>query len=79
VSNAEQMSGLLNLLLYFRIGYASHPKAETQVLRYGHVRIKGVVLKDHGHVPFSWRKVIHRLPAQQDRPLILAIQPGHDL
>jgi hypothetical protein len=66
-------------VLYFLLGYPSHPKPEAQILRYGHMRIKRVALKDHGYIPLSWRKFIHHFAIEQDRALILAIQPGHDL
>ena len=51
--------------------HSAHSKAEPEVLGHGHVRIQGVALEDHGHVPFPWGEVVHGFVVQQNVARVL--------
>jgi hypothetical protein len=59
--NAQKAGCFSYLPLYFPLGNPAHLKPEAQVLRDRHMRIKGVALKHHGHVPFARREWVNRL------------------
>jgi hypothetical protein len=43
------------------------------------MRIESVALKDHSHVPFARRKLVHNFAVKKDLALVLGIQPSDDI
>ena len=50
---------------------------EADVPGHGHVRVQGVVLEHHRHVPFAWRQVVDDLVADHQRAVGDVLEPGH--
>ncbi len=48
--DAEDVGGLLHPLVDFRFGKLAHFQSEAQVVPDVHVRVEGIILKDHGDV-----------------------------
>src|SRR5262249_18654796 len=70
------------------LGYGAYPLPDlrhwhlvnlepvSDVVKHGHVRVKGIVLKDHGNVPVSWCKIVHDPVAEVDLPAGWLLQPS---
>ena len=57
----EDLGGLLDLLFHLVLRHLPKLQRELQILSDGHVRIQGIVLKDHGDIPVLGGHVVDQL------------------
>src|SRR5690606_14751713 len=67
---------LVHARLDFALWRAVELQRERHVVRHGHVRIKGVVLEDHGNVPLLRRDIVDDPIADEDLAARDALEPG---
>ena len=72
----EHVDRLACLPLALVLRNAAHPEGEGDVLEHVQVRVEGVVLEDHRHVPVAGRDVVDDLVVEADRSRRDLLQAG---
>jgi hypothetical protein len=65
-----------HFLLALASGQTRQLEREGDVLEHGHVRVEGVVLKDHGDVPLARVEVVDHVFADADLASSDVLEPG---
>ena len=73
VQNARR---LVHALGDLGLAELTHAQGKGDVLAHGHVRVEGVVLKDHGHVSLARRNVVDDLTVKTNLASGHGLEPG---
>ena len=76
VLEPQQVGGLPDPLLPFRLGHVLHLQREAHVVGDGHVRVEGVVLEDHRDVAILRRQVGDVAVTDEDRTRVDLLEAG---
>src|SRR5918993_1632335 len=64
--DGENPCGLIHPARDLRLVHLPELEGEAHVLPHVHVRIEGVILKNHRYVPLTWRKLVYDLISYKD-------------